>query len=385
MIDPSTNDGASDRDDERSDKSDCGSQGTPDSTSEHASGSGMKPQKGHGSSENDGAAENDGSAENDGAQGMRSGQDKARNKARDDAEESVSQHDGGLSDKANDTSVDALSDEEIDAAFASFEEDFSKGSDADLTFLNDDSMHPAGTHRGGHPGDDAALNGSVRDSSDSGDGGGQGGAGNSNDGAGAAGAADAGAAGANGSDNVSGSSPDGLSDDELDLDADFQNELEGLIGDRVKIAVIITRISSAELLAAFCQISDISARCIDSSEGAVAVLNTHDADGPQNAAQDLTDVVSGLSVVLAVNKANKLEAKLWMRGQSGEEFAPPILFASSAPFVEDLMIGTVSVDSLKNNGITVVNSDDLDHDRAMGIIARHMRLGPDSSSDETGE
>ncbi|MFT8639942.1 MAG: hypothetical protein ABF758_08235 [Bifidobacterium sp.] len=336
----------------------------------------MKPQKGHGSSENDG------SAETDGAQGMRSGQDKAQNKTHDDAEESVSQHDGGLSDEANGTSVDALSDEEIDAAFASFEEDFNKGSDADLTFPNDDSMHPAGTHRGGHPGDDAALNGSVRDSSDSGDGGEQGSAGNSNDGAGAA---DAGAAGANGSDNISGSSSDGLSDDALDLDADFQNELEGLIGDRVKIAVIITRISSAELLAAFCQISDISARCIDSSEGAVAVLNTHDADGPQNAAQDLTDVVSGLSVVLAVNKANKLEAKLWMRGQSGEEFAPPILFASSAPFVEDLMIGTVSVDSLKNNGITVVDSDDLDHDRAMGIIARHMRLGPDSSSDETGE
>ncbi|MFT8356136.1 MAG: hypothetical protein ABF780_04660 [Bifidobacterium aquikefiri] len=269
-------------------------------------------------------------------------------------------HESGKHAGSDKDSSDRLSDEEIDAAFASFEEDFNKQVDGDFNFGDDNTIHPAGTHRNGHT--------AATDSSGEEDGN-----------ASASHAADG--VSENQTENA-GNQAEAFNDD-LDLDADFQSELEGLIGDKVKVAVIITRIASAELLAAFCCISDISARCIDSSEGAVAVLNTHEADGPENAAQDLTDVVSGLSVVLAVNRANKLEAKLWMRGKSGEEFAPPILFASSASFVEDIMVGTVSVDSLKHNGITVVNTDDLDHDQAMGIIARHMRLGPDSSAGKT--
>ncbi|MFT8704253.1 hypothetical protein [Bifidobacterium aquikefiricola] len=276
------------------------------------------------------------------------------------ANEKKSHGDGEQAD-SHKASADSLSDEEIDAAFASFEEDFNKQVDGDFNFGDDDTIHPAGTHRNG-----------AEDDADSSDQSGSDSEANASNDVHGSGADDSGNLGEDGTDG-------------LDIDPDFTNELEGLIGDKVKVAVIITRIASAELLAAFCRISDISARCIESSEGAVAVLDTHEADGPEHAAQDLTDVVSGLSVVLAVNRANKLNATLWMRGQSGEEFAPPILFASSAPFVEDIMIGTVSVDSLKQNGITVVNTDDVDHDQAMGIIARHMRLGPDSSAGETGE
>ena len=47
----------------------------------------------------------------------------------------------------------------------------------------------------------------------------------------------------------------------------FEDELEGLLGDKAKAAFICTRLNSAELLAAFCQISDISAECIGSEQG----------------------------------------------------------------------------------------------------------------------
>ena len=90
----------------------------------------------------------------------------------------------------------------------------------------------------------------------------------------------------------------------------FEDELQGLLGNRAKTAVIITRLTSPQLLAAFCQISDISAQCVGSEQGAVAILRNLDGDGPEAAARDITTVVAGMPVILAVNRADKLEAIL---------------------------------------------------------------------------
>lgn len=162
--------------------------------------------------------------------------------------------------------------------------------------------------------------------------------------------------------------------------ADFDQELEGLIGNRAKAAVMVTRLASAELLAAFCQISDISAWCIQAREGAVAVLRNLDGDGPEAAIRDLTTVVSGLSAILAVNRADKLEVTLWISGQSGQTLAPPILFAATADFVEDLMIGTTTVDRLRQDGAAIFDSGEYNREKAMGIIASHTRFGAGGST-----
>lgn len=61
----------------------------------------------------------------------------------------------------------------------------------------------------------------------------------------------------------------------------FEDELQGLLGNRAKTAVIITRLTSPQLLAAFCQISDISAQCVGSEQGAVAILRNLDGDVPR--------------------------------------------------------------------------------------------------------
>lgn len=164
------------------------------------------------------------------------------------------------------------------------------------------------------------------------------------------------------------------------VSSDFDQELEGLIGNRAKAAVMVTRLASAELLAAFCQLSDISAWCIQAREGAVAVLRNLDGDGPEAAIRDLTTVVSGLSAILAVNRADKLEVTLWINGQSGQTFAPPMLFASTADFVEDLMIGTTTVDRLREDGTTMFDSGDYNREKAMGIIAAHTRFGAGGSA-----
>lgn len=167
--------------------------------------------------------------------------------------------------------------------------------------------------------------------------------------------------------------------DAADPTMTFDDELEGLLGNKAKVAMLITRLTSPQLLAAFCQLSDISADCVGSREGAVAILRNVDGDGPESAAHDLTIVVSGMSVVLAVNRADKLEATMYLQGNPGQHFVPPVLFNATAPFVEDVMLGISSVDALRESGLTIVSSADLDHDRSMAIIAQHTRFGRGAS------
>lgn len=164
-----------------------------------------------------------------------------------------------------------------------------------------------------------------------------------------------------------------------DAAAAFDDELQGLLGNKAKAAVLITRVASARLLAAFCQLSDVSADCIGSAEGAVAILRNLDGDGPEVAARDLTIVVSGMSLVLAVNRADKLEATVYLQGKPGQTIAPPLLFTSTAPFVEDLLLGITDEDGLIGTGMKVEQSADLDHDQAMAVIAEHTKFGRGSS------
>ncbi len=163
--------------------------------------------------------------------------------------------------------------------------------------------------------------------------------------------------------------------DEAENSLKFEDELQGLLGNRAKVAVIITRLTSARLLAAFCELSDISAQCIESEQGAVAVLRNLDGDGPETAVKDMTIVVSGMPAVLAVNRADKLEATMYMEGKPGRTFAPPVLFTSTAAFVEDFLLGITDMKALVDSGAKVVDSADLSRDEAMEILAEHTRFG----------
>lgn len=152
----------------------------------------------------------------------------------------------------------------------------------------------------------------------------------------------------------------------------FDEDLEGLLGNRAKVAMLITRITAAELLAAFCQISDISATCVESHQGAVALLHNLDGDGPEAAARDLTQVVSGLGVILAVNRADKLETTVYLDGNAGQTMAPPIVFTTTEPFVEDLMLGIDTPQGVIDSGRPVYESGDLTTEQAYDVLAKYL-------------
>lgn len=228
---------------------------------------------------------------------------------------------GGADGNGTDPSGASFSDEELEAALAGFEREFEEAARAD----------------------------GASDTNGAGD---------------VSGAGDAG----------DGTAAEGVPDI-ADVADGFEDELAGLLGAKAKVAVIVTQLVSAQLLAAFCQLSDISADCIDAAEGAVAVLRNLDGDGPEAAARDLTIVVGGMSVVLAVNRADRLEAVLYVQGEPGQTFAPPVLFASTAPFVEDLLLGITDLAALRGQGLHPIASSSLDRDRAMAVIAEHLRHG----------
>ncbi len=167
---------------------------------------------------------------------------------------------------------------------------------------------------------------------------------------------------------------------EIDPSVGFDEALAGLLGDKAKTAALITRVASAELLAAFCQLSDISADCVGSNQGAVAVLRNLDGDSPEAAARELTTVVTGMSAILVVNRADKLHITLYAGGVAGSELAPPILFNSTPRFVEDLMLGIVTVEQLKTHGLEVINSAQYDHASAVQVISKHTRFGKGGST-----
>lgn len=244
-----------------------------------------------------------------------------------------------MSDDKDFGSDDAhFSDEELEAALAGFEKEFQDDTDSKDESSNADSEASAqsGNDSGDQPADVPAA------------------------------------------DALSGSVADAVNEamaDVVDPSAGFDNELAGLLGDKAKMALLVTRVASADLLAAFCQLSDISAACIGANQGAVAVLKNLDGDAPEAAAKDLTTVVSGMVVILAVNRADKLEVSMVMQGQVEQTFAPPVLFSSTPRFVEDLMLGIVNMSQLKTQGFEVVDSADLDHERAMQILADHTKHG----------
>jgi hypothetical protein len=162
----------------------------------------------------------------------------------------------------------------------------------------------------------------------------------------------------------------------------FDDELEGLLGNRAKAAVLSTGLAAADLLAAFCQMADIAADCLADEHGAVAILHNLDGDAPERAAHDITRMITGMPVVLCVNRADKLTATLYVAGDPGRHFAPPFVLSSTPPAIEDLMLGVSTIDDLKQQGEHLVDTADFDRAKAMRVISEHTKFGRGGSSIE---
>lgn len=160
---------------------------------------------------------------------------------------------------------------------------------------------------------------------------------------------------------------------ESGADASFDDQLQGILGNKAKKAVLVTNVKDPHLLAAFCVMAEVSASCVGASSGAVALLDDLDGQAPEEAARRLTTLVSSLPLVLIVNRADRLEAHSWINGRQGEKIAPPLLLMRLDNVIEDLVISQASPATLAEDGRTVVSTGTMDKDDAWHVIRHYTR------------
>lgn len=165
------------------------------------------------------------------------------------------------------------------------------------------------------------------------------------------------------------------------LGADFEDELQGILGNKAKCAVLCSHLASAELFAAICRLADIDALCVGDRYGAVAILRDLEGNAPETAAHDLTTVISGMDALLVVNRADKIEASIYADGAAVEQIPPPFAFPTLAPFVEDYMIGLVDVAGIEAETDETVDTASIattqDAERRLRAFMRAHPMPPD--------
>ncbi len=154
-------------------------------------------------------------------------------------------------------------------------------------------------------------------------------------------------------------------------EASFEEDLEGLLGNKAKVAMIITYVEPAQLLAAFCKMADVSAKCFDEEQGAVAILKNLKDNGPEEDVQKFVDFFRGMDVMLIVNRADKITAKIYQNGVEPQEIVAPMALAVWSRRVEDLAICMETVDTLAKQDVTMYDSDDLSNFAAYKIFNKY--------------
>ncbi|MBQ9687764.1 MAG: hypothetical protein IJV53_01230 [Aeriscardovia sp.] len=158
---------------------------------------------------------------------------------------------------------------------------------------------------------------------------------------------------------------------EVNKSDSFATQLDEILGEKAKSALLLSPFQDGKLLAAFCAVADIQASCISSNTGSVAFLKDCDGQQPEKSAQSLTEMVAGLSVILITNRADKLSAYIWDDGKQGESCVPPLLFMQVDDYVEDYMIGALDLTTLNQIGSPIYQSSDYTKEQAFEIIQHY--------------
>lgn len=152
----------------------------------------------------------------------------------------------------------------------------------------------------------------------------------------------------------------------------FEDTLEGLTGQKARSAVISTYVNKADLLAAFCKISKISAICVPSETGSIAILRNLNNDEPECAVVRLSELLGPVAMILLVNRANKLDASVYEAGKTKEMFLPAPLALTILPDeVADVVLG---VSAMKDFQLTdeIFDSEKLTFNNAMSICNKYF-------------
>ncbi|OTA25921.1 hypothetical protein B9G54_06560 [Alloscardovia macacae] len=232
--------------------------------------------------------------------------------------------------------ADALSDAQVNAAFADLEKQFSSDFEDSLSALDDNLTDP----------------GAASDASDASD-----------------------------ADSADSASADGFSD--LSLDPHFDDELAGILGQKAKVALILAPFAQPQILAALARMADVEMSVFFIRTGCVGVLHDLDGQGPEDAVRALSEMMSDLPFLLSVNRADKVSLTRWENGAEVEQLTPPLIFVNMDDVVEDLMIGFITLGELSQAGYDVVEASSFETvEAAMSYLAGMMRANRNPFADD---
>ena len=157
-------------------------------------------------------------------------------------------------------------------------------------------------------------------------------------------------------------------------EANFEEDLQGLLGNKAKVAMIIAYVEPAKLLAAFCKMAKVSARCFSEEQGSVAVLKNLEGNGPEEDVKKFVEFFFGMDVMLITNRADKITAKIYQAVKEPQEIVAPMALAVWSRDVEDLAICMENADSLEKRGLEMFNSDDLSDLEAYKIFQKYGKI-----------
>lgn len=147
-------------------------------------------------------------------------------------------------------------------------------------------------------------------------------------------------------------------DDNL-IDPHFNDELEGILGNKAKVALLLTNVAKAGILAAFCKGCGIDAHCVEYNQGSFAILRDLEDDGPEQTASIISRAMEGVGAILCVNRADRLKITIWFAGECHpEEQIAPLFLEAFDPTIEDLLIGVQKIEDLDVAGYVQADSRD---------------------------
>lgn len=132
-----------------------------------------------------------------------------------------------------------------------------------------------------------------------------------------------------------------------------------------KVAVVLTRLASAEALAATCALHKIIVDAVSSSVGAYAVCREVTGESPALLAAAVSNMVKSVPIMLFEATGSHIAASRWQGGELIEEVPAALVLGSVPNEVEDLLLGAVTVAELPG----VVTSQGLSRWKALRTLA----------------
>ncbi|PZR55461.1 hypothetical protein DNL40_03700 [Xylanimonas oleitrophica] len=158
--------------------------------------------------------------------------------------------------------------------------------------------------------------------------------------------------------------------DTLPDDVVVPDDLSGLTAPKEReLAVLITQVAEAEALAAACSLADLDVDALPTPVGALAVLRDPSGEAPERAAAAVSQLVSGVPLVLVTRTEGQLTAFRYQDGQAEGKLPPGLVLGGAPDALEDLVTGQITVADLPG----VVPSRSIGRFRAMRMLTAAAR------------